>query len=359
MKRMNIHKTQFIMMPSKTGLLFLVVMILAIACTRQTIKTVYPTLSDGRYDSEFPYKACSEQLAGIARTVKKLNCYTEYEVFIFSENAKMTSAKLKTQNPAILAIQVNKTHEAQAGTATLIQYNENQAVLLTCQHILDYPDTIISFFDLIAPGSERYIYSLSVKKSQHNIVRDFSVQTDFGIIAKDSESDIALIGAKITKMDPEMKTMAYPLGQSKNLEWGSFVYAIGYPLGQQMITKGIVSSPDFDGKGSFIIDAVFNTGFSGGLILAIKDGVPNFEIVGLGRSASANYEYYLKPAKERHEIVYNPNLPYEDDIYVSLKKEVNYGITHIISTEKLMMFYKEHKQSIINQGYDLSEFFKE
>jgi hypothetical protein len=38
---------------------------------------------------------------------------------------------------------------------------------------------------------------------------------------------------------------------------------------------------------------------------------------------------------------------------------VNYGITHIISTEKLMIFYKEHKQSIINQGYDLSGFFKD
>ena len=31
-------------------------------CSTYIMETVYPTLNDGKYDSEFPYKNCSEQL---------------------------------------------------------------------------------------------------------------------------------------------------------------------------------------------------------------------------------------------------------------------------------------------------------
>ncbi|MCK7529466.1 MAG: hypothetical protein MZV64_73895 [Ignavibacteriales bacterium] len=48
-----------------------------------------------------------------------------------------------------------------------------------------------------------------------------------------------------------------------------------------MVTKAIVSNPSRDESGSFLVDAVVNNGMSGGLVLAIKDGVPNFEMVGM------------------------------------------------------------------------------
>ena len=45
----------------------------------------------------------------------------------------------------------------------------------------------------------------------------------------------------------------------------------------------------------FLVDAVFNRGYSGGIVLAIRDGVPNFELVGLVKSVPAEYEYVMKP----------------------------------------------------------------
>jgi hypothetical protein len=342
-----------------TGLPFILgLMATFYGCKQHTIRTVYPTLNDGRYDSEFPYRACSEQLTQLVKSIKKISCYTEYEVFIYAESAKRTLKNLETLDPAIGALNISKTHEAQAGTATVIASDAAGIALLSCYHIVDYPDTIVSYFKPEIAGNSEYVYSISIKRSQHIIVRDLSLLLNFNIVAYDKEADLVVLGTK-DKPETLPPPIVYPLGKSKDTEWGSFVYAIGYPLGQQMITKGIVSNPNFDGEGSFLIDAPFNTGFSGGLILAIKDGVPNFEIVGLGKSVSANYEYFLKPAKGRHEMVYNPNLPYEDDIYVSLKKELNYGITNVISTEKLHKFYQQHKKQIHGKGYDLDAFFKE
>lgn len=337
---------------------FAVIALLLVGCKQHTIRTVYPTLNDGRYDSEFPYRACSEQLTQLVKSVKKISCYTEYEVFIYPESAKRTLKSLQTQDPARGALNITKAHEAQAGTATVIASDPSGIALLSCYHIMDYPDTIVSYFKPEITASSEYVYSVSIKRSQHIIVRDLSLLLNFSIIAYDKEADLAVLGTK-DKPESQVFPIAYPLGKSKDTEWGSFVYAVGYPLGQQMITKGIVSNPNFDGEGSFLIDAPFNTGFSGGIILAIKDGVPNFEIVGLGKSVSANYEYYLKPAKGRHEMVYNPNLPYEEDIYVSLKKELNYGITNVISTEKILKFYQKHKDHIHAKGFNLDKFFSE
>ena len=66
-------------------------------------------------------------------------------------------------------------------------------------------------------------------------------------------------------------------------------------MGHKMITRGIVSNTRDDKSDSFLIDALFNRGFSGGIILAIRDGVPNFELVGMAKSVSAKNEYLLTP----------------------------------------------------------------
>ena len=69
----------------------------------------------------------------------------------------------------------------------------------------------------------------------------------------------------------------------------------GYPSGHKMVTKAIVSSPNKDRKGSFLLDAVLTPGFSGGIALAVRDGVPNFELVGLVQLVSGRTTYALGP----------------------------------------------------------------
>lgn len=105
-----------------------------------------------------------------------------------------------------------------------------------------------------------------------------------------------------------------------------------------MISKGIVSSPNLDGSGTFLIDAVFNRGFSGGIVLAIRDGVPNFELVGLVRSIPADSEFVLRPAQQSGNKSFNPALPYKGEVFVDQQKTMKYGVTRVIPIEIIAEF---------------------
>ena len=73
---------------------------------------------------------------------------------------------------------------------------------------------------------------------------DDALGEDFDVLAIDNLNDIAILGSEINEGDLDrVKVFPYPSGKSKELEWGSFVYIMGYPLGLQMITRGIVSNP--------------------------------------------------------------------------------------------------------------------
>jgi S1-C subfamily serine protease len=178
------------------------------------------------------------------------------------------------------------------------------------------------------------------------------------ILAAEPKKDLAILGVSGLRSTHRIFFLDYPLGESRSLEWGSFVYLMGYPMGFQMITQGIVSNPNMDGKGSFLVDALFNRGFSGGIVLAVRDGVPNFELVGLAKSVSAQNKYVLRPLKDTSEYVYDPSIPYTGDIYVRTESEINYGITHAISIETIREFIQDHQDELIRQGYDLGDFSK-
>jgi hypothetical protein len=132
---------------------------------------------------------------------------------------------------------------------------------------------------------------------------------------------------------------------------------MGFPLGYQMITRGIVSKPIRKNDHQFLIDASFNEGFSGGVVLAIRDGIPNFELVGLGKSASVSYENILIPEKLEYQRRYNPDIPYTGEAYVKVRKDFNYGITRAISSQAIIRFYRKHRKKLLEQGYDLDNLF--
>ena len=65
----------------------LIIGIILTSCAQNIYKVAYPTLSDGKYDTEFPYKNCSSQLEEISKSVKLLNCMAFYKTYVFSENS--------------------------------------------------------------------------------------------------------------------------------------------------------------------------------------------------------------------------------------------------------------------------------
>ena len=228
--------------------------------------------------------------------------------------------------------------------------------MLTCAHVVDLPDTVINWSEYSDLGSNRYIHSISVKIRQLIAVRDMGENNSFTLLASDHSSDLALLGRISSEPAAPAPVFPFPAGDSKDLGWGSFIYLAGYPAGQLMVTKGIVSKAA-DARSNFLTDAPFIEGFSGGIALATREGVPNFELVGIGRSVSARTEYYLKPEKENYEYSYNPAIPYQGSLYVSQKKDLNYGITWVIPINQVREFYLSNRLKLHATGFDLDSFF--
>ncbi len=340
----------------KYFLLFSLIILIS-ACNRPTYETIYPTLSDGKYDSEFPYRNCSGQLEEMAGTLAKLDVLVFYRTYTFTQERKVNLDMIReSKDPADLAAATDVYSESVGGTAICLGYTGDKLAYLSCAHVVDYPDTLITWF---ADSDKKYIQAIGIRARQQNTIATSPAGEALNILAIDRKSDIAILGKKVDDpLDNPVPAFSYPLGESQELEWGSFVYIMGYPLGHSMITRGIVSDPERIKKGSFLIDAVFNHGFSGGPVIAVRDGVPNFEMVGMVKSSAAINKHYLTPVDPEKFETISFSEGYEGKIRMETEKDIQYGITFSVSTDALKDFYEEHRDALIEKGYDLDKFFR-
>ena len=331
--------------------------ILSVGCVQKTFKTAYATV-DGKYDSEYPYKSSSAELEQITHMVTKIFSIVYYKTYKFNPNPRIRQQDIISGEFKCLASATYLSHESYSGTATIISFEKNHLALLTCAHVVSTPDTIISFFDTSDSTSTENIKFIAIKQKQEIFLKDIPSCGTVNILAIDKDNDIAIIGKTCENVTDPVTVFGYPTGFAKELRWGCFVYIIGYPLGNMMVTSGIVSNPNCDEFGAFLLDAVFNKGFSGGIILAIRDGVPNFELVGIINAVSSKTEYVLKPEKELFEYNYNEHSPYKGELHVGTRETINYGITYAIPMEKIRSFYLKNREDLLSQGYDVDQFFK-
>lgn len=337
------------------SLLTCAVLILS-SCNKTTYEAVYPTLSDGKYDSEFPYRNCSDQLEEIARSLVKVDVLVFYETYSYSRSKQVTIQQISLSGKAENLADGSDIHtESHGGTAITLEAGPGHLAYLTCAHIVNFPDTVIQYYPY---PDNNYVQAIGIKARQQNRVSNSPSGGELQILATDKRSDIAILGKKLeTSSNQADHTFSYPMGSSEELDWGSFVYIMGYPLGHAMITRGIVSNPARISKGSFLIDAVFNVGFSGGPVIAVRDGVPNFEMVGMVKSSAAVNKFYLIPENTDKPAELNISEPYEGELIIQSEKDIQYGITFSVTTEALIDFYGKNKKSMKSRGYDLDWFF--
>jgi len=126
-----------------------------------------------------------------------------------------------------------------------------------------------------------------------------------------------------------------------------------------MITRAIVSTPNKDESGSFVLDAVVNRGSSGALVLAIKDGVPNFELVGIVQWVPEEEINILIPKKLKNNETYNPIVPYKGELFVKRNSSIRYGIANIISIEAVVDFLGKNKLILNEKKFYFDEFLTE
>lgn len=335
----------------------IIFVLLVSGCNNYILETVYPTLNDGKYDSEFPYKNCSEQLENIGLSVKLVNVVVYYKNYAVYDKYQLTKKEINKNNFEEVTYNQGLYHRTASGTATIIYATNGNVALLTCAHIVNFPDTVYTYKIDEKGNVTNIVESIAIKTKQTNYINDFPEGGDVDIILIDEINDLAIIGKRFIDYRVNQFTVFnYPLGNAKELEWGSFVYAMGYPMNYKMVTKGIVSSPNRDENGSFLIDAVFNRGFSGGIVLAVRDGVPNFELVGLVRSVPAEYEYVLKPEVQNDGYEFNPLIPYKGNILVEQKVNIKYGVTRVIPIEIIRNFINLNANKLLKYGYIFDNF---
>lgn len=329
-----------------------------LSCSSTSIlDKVYPTLSDGKYDSEFPYKNSSQQLEEVSNSIRLINSIAFYESYVFDQKNKLTLKQLlqtDIENKAAEKVFFNRTA---SGTGTIIFAHQGLVALLTVAHIVSFPDTVVSYFVNRDGTSSQFVESISIKSKQTNYISDFPGNGELEIIMQDKNIDVAILGKKYSPNETNnLTTFSYPWGNSTELEWGSFIYVFGFPMNYKMISKGIVSSPGKE-KHTFIIDAVFNRGYSGGIVLAIRDGVPNFELVGIVKSVPAEFENTLRPLIKERDLDYNPMLPYKGEVYVDKEQVLRIGITKVIGIEIVKDFLISRKDELISRGYNFPDLF--
>lgn len=318
----------------------------------ETVERKESTKVSSTYTTSFPTRDASDQISSIRESVIRISSTGIYRTYIL-EDKMLTRNDLNGINIQDMATRNITSNESTAGTAISLYSDDRNVVLITNAHVVNYPDTLVAYVDREGIPKKTYIHSVKIKKKQNNLIYDLPNVGKFDILDVDENSDLALL--KVNKSNfPNLRAPGLQIrkGDPADLEWGSFVYIIGYPKGYPMITRGIVSSPERNEYDDFLTDALFNPGISGGLIMATRTDFRTFEWVGMTNTASADLSKLLVPDPLKSSEYQNFDI-YRDSIYVETKTSLTYGITQSIPMKRIMEFLESNERTLQRLGIRL------
>ena len=286
--------------------------------------------------------------------VVKIQATVFYRTYRFDPTETFTKDSLHQQEIANLAVSIQTQTESSSGTAVVMAKSQHSAALLSANHVVNYPDTIWHSLAQSPEPQNRSIEAISVKVRERFAAFVGSKYGPADLIVQSNKDDLAVLSSQFN-VGGSLLPGSIKAGDSDKLDWADFVYAVGFPKGSKMITSGIVSKTNRLMADGFSIDAPFNRGFSGGLVLAINRQTSEPEWVGMLTSATADINYELEPREMILE-EYAPELPYTGTIFVKRKSNINYGITHAVSMAQIRTFLNENSSILEDKGFDIEEF---
>lgn len=318
-----------------------------------TTEIIKPSVSD-HYTSSFPRQDVTEELKKAQQSVVRIFSTAFYDNYSFDEQY-ITLDDIKTNDPKDISADYFSSEESSAGTSIILDQNDTNSLLITCEHTVSYPDTAITYYEGEEVPPQTYIESISIKRRQNNLVFLGQNLASYEVISTDKRLDLALINLEfgLDKNLDQHKLMT-KIGDSDALQLGSFLYILGFPKGYPMITKGLASSSESWNDRFFITDATFNPGISGGLILASKDNFNSFEWIGMASSSSATRENVLVPRPVSDEYS-RATRPYSDSVFVQRQTRINYGITQAVPANKIKEFLRDNQEVISRNNFSIEE----
>lgn len=338
----------------KKVLLLILMGSLAISCsnTSYVSDNVEKQTDSKYYTSAFPSQDVSQYLEKAEESILRIVSTAYYQNYYFN-NPRITLHDIETNDLSKIADSQVSTENSSAGTAIVLQQNKDRSLLITSAHVVTSPDTSISYFKGENIITNKYIKSIRIKQQQSDIGFDGRKINQFNIIASDRFVDLAMLTIQSEKAELSKTPIPFDIGNSRNLQAGSFLYILGFPKGYPMVTRGIVSK--FSNTESHLLtsDAIFNPGISGGMVLASKDSYKTLDWVGMARSATVSKERILvpRPDSSKSDAAIEP---YTDIPYIVPKKRISYGITQVVPSYFIAEFINNHQKEISKHGFGYS-----
>lgn len=298
------------------------------------------------YTSTYPAVEISKKLSRIQNSIERIIATARYKVWYFGDR-NVTLNDIKEEALDSLAIASIYTEQGNAGTGISILANDNYTLFITAYHVTANSDTVITYK---TKGFKRgkYIKSIAVKQSSQTYLFDGTMLVQLQRIAVNPGDDLALLVGNRNYYNYYAPSLSIRTGAAKNLQLGSVIYVLGYPLGSPMVTAGMVSAPNFDGQGSFLTDALFNHGISGGIIIASNNHYKNFDWVGMVTTASVKRISFLVPNPDYK--FYTDFELYSDSIFVDRKSFINYGLSRAVPIEEILNFIYSNEDKLNKYG---------
>ena len=216
---------------SVKGLMVAVMMFISFSCSTVVYKSNTRSIKDNTYDSGFPGQNSSKQLEEISRTVYRINSLAFYRVYIFSSTSKIKRKDLTGQLIENLHVKSTFVDRTSSGSSLLIYSSEGKVLLLTCAHIINFPDTIVTYFSDSKGVFTDEVQSIGFKEKETIYIASFPGDSQVKKILSDDTEDLALLG---NDYGPNSKNyfsvFNFPFGDSKEIGWGDFVYLFGSGL---------------------------------------------------------------------------------------------------------------------------------
>lgn len=289
----------------------------------------------------------------IGRSVLQITSTAYYENYYYAP-PQTFSAALRQET-----LLKNKDYSTSsvAGTGLIIYKNPSKILLLTCHHIVEFVDTLKTYYLDTDKKPTRFLESLSIQYDQNVFVTHMSGTRSVGkIIVTDRQNDIALIES--VPAENQMAEMQFQgrFDTDKSIRLGKEVYLLGFPKGNFMITSGLASPTSSRKK--FVIDTPFNQGFSGGVVVAFSEDYSSYTYLGMANSSAYSSDFILAPPNEPAVIEKYQNVPYEGEAYLKELNFINYGISFAIKSNVILEFLESNADVLERLGYRMSHMFK-
>ncbi|MDZ7338975.1 MAG: serine protease [candidate division KSB1 bacterium] len=293
------------------------------------------------------------RLAELELSVVKITSSAYYRTWYYPRPSSFRLPAATVPPPA----EQKLTSNSVAGTGVVLLQNQREMVVLTCNHVLDFADTIRHYYLDENKRPTNHLRALSVRYRQDVFIFHRSGEWTVGeLIANDRENDIALLKTSRSEQHLAEAPLPCPFGDAGSLKLGQEVYVLGFPKGFFAVTRGLVSPSR--GKGRFMVDIAFNRGYSGGVVVRLDGAKRAMEYVGMATSAAYDSQYLLVPAAETVPPASESDVPYVGDVFVEELKLINYGITFVVTSNVVGDFLRTHEERLQRMGFPLTSLFR-